>query len=161
MDFHPGPSGWTDDRVNALKSLWADGLSAGQIASKLGYTTRNAVIGKLDRLGLMGRLKSSTAAPRERKPMSEPRTKRPPSAAFKYIAHSGNELLDLFIPPEQRCTLLELTDDTCRWPVGDPAEEEFYFCGGQTLDWSPYCATHSSIAYLPLSGRKLAAGAFQ
>src|SRR6187397_2355649 len=121
---------WTDDRVELLKRLWAEGLSASQIAGELGGITRNAVIGKVHRLGLSGRAKSpSSSAPRVRKPRSHMlRVSRPSMRGNSALALAYDleplaepELIDNVIPIGQRRTLLELTEDTCRWPIGDPA----------------------------------------
>ena len=82
---------WTDERVELLKKLWADGLSASQIANELGSVTRNAVIGKVHRLGLSGRAKSpSSSAPRQRKPRVHSHMLRVrPSDARQYGAGDG------------------------------------------------------------------------
>ena len=149
---------WTDERVEMLKKLWADGLSASQIAAELGGITRNAVIGKVHRLGLSGRAKSpSSAAPRPRKPRVHShmlRVSRPSIRGNTALAHAYEldvepepELLDNVIPLGQRRTLLELTEETCRWPIGDPGQPDFFFCGGQTITGLPYCAYHSRVAY--------------
>src|SRR5262249_34273968 len=119
--------GWTDERVELLKKLWADGLSASQIAAELGGVTRNAVIGKVHRRGLSRRAKStSSRAPRPRKPRSPGHMMRVPrplmrgntALAYDYDVEPEPELIE--IPVEQRKTLLQLTEKTCRWPVGDP-----------------------------------------
>jgi GcrA cell cycle regulator len=152
---------WTDDRVELLKKLWADGLSASQIAGELGGVTRNAVIGKVHRLGLSGRAKSpSSAAPRARKPRSHiMRVARPAirgntALAFEMEQEPEPELIENVIPIGQRRTLLELNQDTCRWPIGDPASPEFFFCGGKPLTGLPYCSYHSRVAYQPASERR-------
>src|SRR5207302_95043 len=156
---------WTDERVEMLKKLWADGLSASQIAAELGGITRNAVIGKVHRLGLSGRAKSpSSASPRPRKPRAHPhmlRVSRPSmrgnvalAHAYEYEMESEPELLDNVIPIGQRRTILELTEETCRWPIGDPGTAEFFFCGGQTTTGLPYCSFHSRIAYQPAGDRR-------
>jgi len=147
--------GWTDERVELLKKLWAEGLSASQIAAELGGITRNAVIGKVHRLGLSGRAKSpSTAAPRPRKPrssgmirVSRPAIRGNTALAYDYEAEPEPELLE--IPTEQRKTLLQLNEHTCRWPVGDPGAADFFFCGGETANELPYCSYHSRVAYQP------------
>ena len=151
---------WTDERVEQLKKLWADGLSASQIAAELGGITRNAVIGKVHRLGLSGRAKSpSSSVPRARKPrssgllrVSRPSMRGNTALAYEYDVEPEPELID--IPVEQRKSLLELTDKTCRWPVGDPGGGEFYFCGGETVNELPYCIHHSRIAYQPANERR-------
>ena len=156
--------GWTDERVELLKKLWAEGLSASQIAAELGGITRNAVIGKVHRLGLSGRAKSpSSSAPRPRKARSPSmmRISRPQSRgntalahAFDYEPEAEPEFVDNVIPMGQRRTILELTEDTCRWPVGDPGSPDFFFCGGQTHNTTPYCSHHCRIAYQPASDRR-------
>src|SRR5256714_10279123 len=117
---------WSEDRVEQLKKLWEAGLSASQIAAELGNVTRNAVIGKVHRLGLSGRAKSpSSAAPRQRRSrpshmMRVPRaTMRGNTAlahayAYDHEAEAEPEPIENIIPIGQRRTLLELTEDTCR-----------------------------------------------
>jgi GcrA cell cycle regulator len=116
---------WTDERVEMLKKLWTDGLSASQIAAELGGITRNAVIGKVHRLGLSGRAKSpSSAAPRPRKARQHQhmmRVSRPSARGNTALAHAYDldaepepELVDNVVPMGQRRTLLELTEETCR-----------------------------------------------
>jgi GcrA cell cycle regulator len=156
--------GWTDERVELLKKLWADGLSASQIAAELGGITRNAVIGKVHRLGLSGRAKSpSSATPRPRKARTHTHMMRARPAmrgntalahAYDYDVEPEPELIDNVIPLGQRRTLLELTEDTCRWPIGDPGSTEFFFCGGQAATNLPYCGYHSRVAYQPANDRR-------
>src|SRR5262249_12510974 len=153
--------GWTDERVELLKKLWADGLSASQIAAELGGITRNAVIGKVHRLGLSGRAKSpSSASPRPRKARPSGHMMRVPrpsmrgntALAYEYELEPEPELIE--IPVEQRKTLLQLTEKTCRWPVGDPGSAEFFFCGGDAVTDMPYCSYHSRVAYQPAADRR-------
>jgi GcrA cell cycle regulator len=157
---------WSDDRVEQLKKLWESGLSASQIAAELGNVTRNAVIGKVHRLGLSGRAKSpSSAAPRQRKvrpaqPMM--RVQRPVSRGNTALAHAFEVEVeqadpvtyDNVVPMSQRLSLLELNEATCHWPIGDPSSTEFFFCGGKALNSLPYCAHHSRIAYQPTTDRR-------
>jgi GcrA cell cycle regulator len=161
---------WTDERVELLKKLWSDGLSASQIAAEFGGITRNAVIGKVHRLGLSGRAKApSSSASRPRKPRPPAHFMRPPRPASRgntALAHRAAphydlepepepepEFLDNVIPIGQRCSILQLTEATCHWPVGDPGSPEFFFCGGKAVD-SPYCGYHARIAYQPLHDRR-------
>src|ERR1700757_1570452 len=151
---------WTDERVETLKKLWTDGLSASHIAAALGGITRNAVIGKVHRLGLSGRAKSpSSSVPRARKPrssgmmrVSRPSMRGNTALAYEYEMEPEPELIE--IPVEQRKTLLELNEKTCRWPVGDPGSREFFFCGGDTVNELPYCSYHSRVAYQPATERR-------
>jgi GcrA cell cycle regulator len=160
---------WTDERVETLKRLWSEGLSASQIAGELGGITRNAVIGKVHRLGLSGRAKApSSSAPRPRKPRAPSqyvRTTRPVSRGNTALAHHPMayaevqaepepEFVDNIIPLGQRCSILELTEATCHWPIGDPGSPDFFFCGGKTLTSLPYCAHHSRVAYQPAQDRR-------
>ena len=158
---------WTDDRVERLKKLWEAGLSANQIAGELGNVTRNAVIGKVHRLGLSDRPKMpSSAAPRQRKARPAQhmmRVSRPASRGNTALAHAFDVetepeavAYDNVLPIGQRLSLLELSDATCHWPVGDPSSPEFFFCGGKALPSLPYCAQHSRIAYVPASARRRA-----
>ena len=152
--------GWTEERVEMLKKLWADGLSASQIAAELGGITRNAVIGKVHRLGLSGRAKSpSSSAPRPRKQrapgmlrVSRSSIRGNTALAYDYMAEPEPELIE--IPIEQRKNLLQLTEATCHWPVGDPGSPDFFFCGGESNEGSPYCNYHSRVAYQPASERR-------
>ncbi len=156
---------WSDDRVEQLKKLWESGLSASQIAAELGNVTRNAVIGKVHRLGLSGRAKApSTAAPRQRKARPAQhmmRVARPVSRGNTALAHAFETELepdrianDKWVRLSQRLSLLELNEATCHWPVGDPSSPEFFFCGGKALGGLPYCAHHSRIAYQPAADRR-------
>ncbi len=162
---------WTDERVELLKKLWAEGRSASQIAAEFGGITRNAVIGKVHRLGLSGRAKAPSASgPRQRKPRAAsafPRAPRPVSRGNTALAthalpymeaevqlESEPEVIDNIIPIGQRRTLLQLTEATCRWPIGDPSNPEFFFCGGKTVSGMPYCGYHVRIAYQPAQDRR-------
>lgn len=156
---------WTDDRVEQLKKLWEAGLSASQIAAELGNVTRNAVIGKVHRLGLSGRAKSpSSAAPRPRKARPAQhmvRISRPQSrgnAALARIFETEPDpdpiAYDNVVPLSQRRTLVELTEETCRWPIGDPGSADFFFCGGRSLSGLPYCSHHARVAYQPATDRR-------
>lgn len=148
---------WTDERIETLKKLWADGLSASQIAAELGGLSRNAVIGKVHRLGLAGRAKGSSASPRPRKARTSQQMLRVSRAALHgntalacdYSQEPEPELME--IPVEQRKTLLQLNKSTCHWPVGDPMAADFFFCGG-TTDFNrstntehSYCSFHRKI----------------
>jgi GcrA cell cycle regulator len=160
---------WTDERVELLRKLWLEGLSASQIASALqNGITRNAVIGKVHRLGLSGRVKASAPSiPRVRtKPLrpSAPRSSAPmmrgnTALAVKSLPAEVVEpepLEDVVIPISERVTITELKEAMCRWPLGDPTTAEFRFCGAKKpVDGAgPYCAYHSRIAYQPVQERR-------
>ncbi|MCU0900678.1 MAG: GcrA cell cycle regulator [Cypionkella sp.] len=199
---------WTDERVETLKKMWAEGQSASQIAKELGGVTRNAVIGKVHRLGLSNRVgggkdeteddvpvmaaKPEPVAPRpapELRPepsaaaAPRPAPERPAAAAApaapsnvtplpirKAIIPAGQPLPPQpsanEISPEalasvrevekraKRLTLMELTERTCKWPVGDPATDDFWFCGLPSLPGKPYCEAHVGVAFQPMSARR-------
>lgn len=195
---------WTDDRVEVLKKMWTEGQSASQIAKELGGVTRNAVIGKVHRLGLSNRAapgaaaakaepmakaapaKSAAKKPKAEKPAPEPKVEAAPEpkaapapepetriavmpARAKIIPAgqplppqpSANE-----ISPEalakvsevekkaKKLSLMELTERTCKWPVGDPATDDFWFCGLPVQAGKPYCEAHVGVAFQPMSSRR-------
>ena len=158
-------TGWTDDRVELLAKLWGEGLSASQIAAALGGgVTRNAVIGKVHRLGLSGRAKSATpAAQRPSKPRPVP-----PAAEAGEIAPAPPRAVQGWSSPStdmrwasepdpvsgQLVSILDLRDSMCKWPVGDPAKPDFGFCGGRAVSGLPYCGHHCRMAYQPVTDRR-------
>ena len=144
--------GWTDERVESLKKLWLEGLSASQIAKQLGGVTRNAVIGKVHRLGLSGRAAPSQP---QRSVFRAPRPPRPVQAAAPAPRRPAPQPVPVAAPiirdeaPGQ-ATVLTLGAHMCRWPIGDPATENFSFCGRRTGgEDGPYCHDHAMIAYQP------------
>jgi GcrA cell cycle regulator len=147
--------GWTDERVELLKKLWLDGLSASQIAKQLGGVTRNAVIGKVHRLGLSGR---ATPSQPSRPVFKAPRAPRPtPVPAPRRVEHHSVAPTPqpIFHAEEPgSATVLTLGAHMCKWPIGDPATEDFSFCGRRTDDDGPYCGHHARIAYQPQQARK-------
>jgi GcrA cell cycle regulator len=147
--------GWTDERVEVLKKLWLDGLSASQIAKQLGGVTRNAVIGKVHRLGLSGRAAPSQPS---RPVFKAPRAPRPaPAPAPRRVeSHARDpEPMPVFYPEEPgSATVLTLGAHMCKWPIGDPATEGFTFCGRRSDSDGPYCAHHARVAYQPQQARK-------
>ncbi len=173
---------WTDERVEMLKKLWAEGLSASQIANQLGNVTRNAVIGKVHRLKLSGRGKTTSSTPRVKKVsvssgssaprMSSGRSASPPRGMSSHGHSVGNaalkmdyvsvvrsqpvaEISPLYIVPVSReLKLVQLTESTCKWPKGDPMHDDFSFCGNEAPDAAPYCGYHAKLAYQPAAERK-------
>ena len=199
---------WTDERVETLKKMWAEGQSASQIAKELGGVTRNAVIGKVHRLGLSNRTTAeeeaapevaaapapevapaaAPAAPREElrpaaaaQPAARPAQPAPqpapvttaavvPMPPRKVIVPAGQPLppqpSTSEISPEalakvgevekraRKLSLMELTERTCKWPVGDPATEDFWFCGLPSQPGKPYCDAHVGVAFQPMSARR-------
>ena len=216
---------WTDERVETLKKMWSDGQSASQIAKELGGVTRNAVIGKVHRLGLSNRAGGPVDAPlvagapllraagdddgaededfdldeaeeevspavvllravpdprpdvkveavkTEAKPGDRPAAAPVLSVALrKPIISAGQPLPPQpsanEISPEalasvrevekkaKKLTLMELTERTCKWPIGDPATEDFWFCGLPSVAGKPYCEAHVGVAFQPMSARR-------
>jgi GcrA cell cycle regulator len=170
---------WTEERVELLKKLWNQGLSASQIAGELaGGVTRNAVIGKVHRLGLSGRAKApSPQANRPRKttrapshPMNHPTSHAPtvrgnlalspkPSPApaptpAPVIELTPQPRLEVVVPMSERVTIMELRESMCRWPHGDPTSQDFRFCGAKSPPGTPYCGYHAQIAYQPSMDRR-------
>jgi GcrA cell cycle regulator len=194
---------WTDERVETLKRMWNEGQSASQIAKELGGVTRNAVIGKVHRLGLSNRVggkddddeaapgpapaaavKPEPAARPDPAPRAEAPRPTAPAAAAPAAAASNVTPLPVRkaiipagqpMPPQpslneispealasvrevekraRRLTLMELTERTCKWPIGDPATEDFWFCGLPSLPGKPYCEAHVGVAFQPMSARR-------
>ncbi|MGI8841510.1 MAG: cell cycle sigma 70 cofactor GcrA [Caulobacteraceae bacterium] len=152
--------GWTDERVETLKKLWLDGHSASQIAKQLGGVTRNAVIGKVHRLGLSGRATPSQPA---RPILKAPRPSRPAVAtapAQRRLAAHHHPLPAPAMRPAPyveapgTATVLTLGAHMCKWPIGDPASDQFTFCGRRAGDEGPYCVEHARLAYQPQQARK-------
>jgi GcrA cell cycle regulator len=170
--------GWTDERVETLKKLWLDGLSASQIAKQLGGVTRNAVIGTEHRLGLSGRATPSqparpvfkaprparpaaTAAPAPRRPAAPVEAARPVASAAPAAPQAVAEPALPVVPRvEERgvATVLTLGAHMCKWPIGDPSSDEFTFCGRRSDMDGPYCADHARIAYQPQQTKKKSSG---
>ena len=166
---------WTDDRVETLKRLWPQNMSASQIAERLGGVTRNAVLGKVHRLGLPQREcdmayqgKSDGGCGRKggktRRVTSQPRPRSSPSAI---VFGRGPDLPpdapivetfeEVYVPPDQRKGLLDLADNDCRWPIGDTGTPEFHFCNGKKFHGLPYCERHARVAFQPPSVKGRAA----
>ena len=143
--------GWTEERVALLKKLWLEGLSASQIAKQLGGVTRNAVIGKVHRLGLSGRATPSSPprpafkAPRPPRPASA--TSLAPRRPFSHAPVSQPQPV-YYVEEPGSATVLTLGAHMCKWPIGDPASDGFTFCGRRIGEGS-YCAEHARLAYQP------------
>ena len=191
---------WSDERVAILKKMWLEGSSASEIAKELGNITRNAVIGKIHRLGMSNRdtnnLKSSSSTSNAKKSV---RRGRPPKVnkeekkrgrphklkdpgdlpgtfdvteksttssakemrldenKTKVASDLSEETLQNILKVEmksKKISLMELTERTCKWPIGDPATDTFWFCGHESEPGKPYCKTHISIAFQPITQRR-------
>lgn len=177
---------WTDDRVATLTKMWGEGQSASQIAKELGGVTRNAVIGKVHRLGLSNRATTGAKPAAKGKVAAKPAVKAKPAAKpkaavpavppkpvlpiRKVIIPAGQPLPPQpsanEISPEalasvrevekkaKKIGLMDLTERTCKWPIGDPATDEFWFCGLDAVAGKPYCEAHVGVAFQPMSARR-------
>ncbi len=154
---------WNDERVERLSKLWLEGRSASQIAAELGQgVTRNAVIGKVHRLGLSGRVKLPTpgaqARTRPRIPSKSEGLAIVAEAPLEVVEHAlappPRKLADVVIPFSSRVTIMELRDTMCRWPLGDPTSADFRFCGHRSGPVGPYCAEHAQLAFQPTQERR-------
>lgn len=160
---------WTEDRVEVLKKLWAEGHSASQIAKQLGGVTRNAVIGKVHRLGLSGR--ATPSRPVKRPPrLARPKPQvmadgtvrtapaRPPAVVQSSAVKAVEKAAMAALPPMpltdgEAATILTLRDSMCKWPIGDPADPSFAFCGRKSHE-GPYCKDHAQVAFQPARKRE-------
>ncbi len=157
---------WTDERVELLKKLWGEGLSASQIAGRLGSVTRNAVIGKVHRLGLSGRATTSrmkSHRPRPRmasKRMAKARFSATGNPAFRALYQAEQQepympaVEEIVIPLAERKTIQTLVECSCRWPIGDPQASDFHFCGKNKVPGLPYCEFHARRAFQPPQARR-------
>jgi GcrA cell cycle regulator len=160
---------WTDERVELLRKLWLEGLSASKIAAQIANgITRNAVIGKVHRLGLSGRVKAPTPQPRQRNraPQSSHRlTMLRPGGTIRgntalayvpraYEAPEPQLVEEVVVPISESVTITDLKEAMCRWPIGDPVSAEFRYCGTKSPPGSSYCPYHSRLAYQPVQDRR-------
>jgi GcrA cell cycle regulator len=155
---------WTDERVATLTKLWQEGLSASQIAAELGGVTRNAVIGKVHRLGLSGRGQPTSSIKRQRRAHSPAVRRARQGVTFGNLALRADldalavaELRprrNVVVPIAKRLSIEMLTEHTCKWPIGDPGQEDFHFCGHDSLEGLPYCEYHAGVAYQAPEARR-------
>lgn len=158
---------WTDERVTLLKELWAMGLSASQIAGRLGGFShcadggRSAVCGKVDRLGL------PTRTPVRRKALTAHRVRNVAARVKPKIGNSAVRALfkadgyvppaeEIVVPEKERRGVADLKDDQCRWPVGDPLSDDFHFCHHTQVPGQPYCRPHMCKAFETIAMRRAA-----
>jgi GcrA cell cycle regulator len=147
---------WTDERVATLKKLWADGLSASQIAKQLGGVTRNAVIGKVQRLNLPGRATPSRPNRKFKKPNAPKQSKGNGSSEQATPSSQSVALVSdpVALPDGELVTVLTIKDSMCKWPIGHPNNADFRFCGAKTHNGGQYCEGHASMAYQPRQKRR-------
>lgn len=161
---------WTDERVEKLREYWAEGMTASQIAKALGGVSRNAVIGKVHRLGLShragaGKAPSGDGVEEASREVSKSTTVEAPVVEAdapdveveEQKSEGANVAAALAAEVERnarKLTLLELNERTCKWPIGDPSTDDFYFCGLPCASEKPYCSAHVAVAYQPMSSRR-------
>jgi len=152
--------GWTEERVATLRKLWAEGLSASQIAKQLGGVTRNAVIGKVHRLGLAGRATPSRPTKRPVRAV-RPRVIGPTAPrlrpAFSAPTVVIPQLEPLRLEDGKAASVLTLNESMCKFPIGDPNDMDFAFCG-RSAACGPYCQDHARLAYQPSHAKKRRTG---
>jgi GcrA cell cycle regulator len=152
---------WTDERFERLKNLFEAGLTCREIADELGVS-RNAVIGKLNRLNLTRdtSVGARRAAPKDAAKASRPKAiPRLQYQLLKAVYGEARPAADNApIESGHCCSLLELSEKRCRWPISTPGEADFRFCGNTPLDGLPYCAGHTRLAYRPGSRQRVARG---
>lgn len=175
---------WTDERIETLRKLWLEGLSASKIAGVLGCAiTRNAVIGKVHRMGMSGRAKTTSSLPTRPRAKEEVQIRAPermvvasPRASMPMPVVRGNTALamdlapvmataphvetkpmneNVVIPISERVTIMELRESMCKWPLGDPMSADFRYCGARSPSGGgPYCLPHARVAYQPANDRR-------
>jgi len=156
---------WTTERVELLKRHFADGLSCRDIAADIGVS-RNAVIGKLSRLNLTREERGDARRPARKDAAKAYRPRTTPRTA---PGVRRQMLLTLYAEPQPAaddepihnghcCSLLELSEERCRWPIGTPRAEGFCFCGNTPVEGLPYCPGHMRLAYRPGSRHRVARG---
>lgn len=171
---------WTADRTEELKHLWKEGVGVREIAARLGGFGhckdggRNAIIGKVHRLNLESRETAACRSAQSRETAARS-TKHEPAlpclspygASKKRVYKNGgkrdkkvtlsktpaNKLPAEEPTPDKDMTVLSLSYKTCKWPIGDPGDKDFCFCGATPRDRSPYCEHHARMAYQPLQLR--------
>lgn len=143
-------SPWTPELIERLKNGVSSGLTCSEIAAEIGVT-RNAVIGKIHRLGLSpGRPAASPARscpPRARRPRTSPQRQFLRLVFAQAPGLAGEEAASPAVESMRRCSLLELAPGGCRWPVGDPCASDFAYCGNDAVAGFSYCAGHARMAY--------------
>jgi GcrA cell cycle regulator len=142
---------WNEEKVNKLKELWGKGNTASQIAEIIGGISRNAVIGKAHRLNLSSKIKTRNASTSQNfdnnSDADNSKIKQGRKSKFKSL------LIEKDFEPENPKKLEELDESSCKWPVGHPEEQSFYFCGRSSLKDFSYCKLHLLYAYQP-KGKK-------
>lgn len=159
---------WTNDRIDLLMKLWGEGKTAAEIAKSLGGVTRNAVIGKAHRLKLSGRIANAqdeeAAAATQKSSKSKSKSESKSSLSRRVAPHHASDIAAAVIEVElleddycagEGIQLVELKEGLCRWPIGDPKEAGFKFCGAKAQSGMIYCTHHCHVAYQAPAKNKL------
>ena len=150
---------WTTERVELLKSRFEAGLTCREIAVDIGVS-RNAVIGKLSRLNLTRVASGDEPRPARKKAAKGRCLKTTPRLQYRMLLALYPEPQPVAwgapIPDQHRCSLLELSEEKCRWPISTPGAADFCFCGNRPIEGLPYCAGHTRLAYRPGSRQRVA-----
>jgi GcrA cell cycle regulator len=150
---------WTDERLELLKSRFAAGLTCREIADDIGVS-RNAVIGKLSRLNLT---REGNGDPPRPAPRNAPKGRRRgsvPRLQYRMLqaVYAEPQAAAEPIANGHCCSLLELSEERCRWPISTPGEADFCFCGNTPVEGLPYCPGHTRLAYRPGSRQRVVRG---
>ncbi|MHC5654676.1 GcrA family cell cycle regulator [Stappia sp.] len=164
---------WTQEREDLLRKLWLQGLSASQIAYVMAGVTRNAVIGKAHRMGLPKRSPATSQRPKVRVQRGQPslafvsgRPAQRPVTGEDTARHAARDEFDVALAQanfeascaspagEDRITLMTLTSRTCKWPIGDPSDDDFHFCSAGADGAKSYCEFHHRLAYRGIRTRR-------
>jgi GcrA cell cycle regulator len=148
---------WTPERVEQLKRCFDAGLTCREIAVDIGVS-RNAVIGKLSRLNLTREPRDDVERPVRKASPRAPRARTVKHQIRMLQAEYGETTPEQPIANGHCCSLLELDEQRCRWPVETPDAADFRFCGNRPVDGLPYCAGHARLAYQPSPRQRVARG---
>lgn len=151
-------TGWTEEKIEQLRALWSRGFTASQCAAAIGDgLSRNAVIGKIHRLGIAERGKGEIDRPKKSEKVArQAPTPRPKRAPIVRALPSRPAPEPVAIPITGRVQLVDLKMSQCRWPLGHPGDDNFGFCGQPRAAWAEnrmYCAAHELLAYPPKKPR--------
>ena len=153
---------WTEQMVDDLRAMWKEGLTTAEIGKRLGVS-KNSIVGKVHRLGLSGRPSPIKKKEEVENPVVEAKplptkkaekVKSEPVPASKKVEEPKEEKIEIKVakqpetPRKEHVSLVDLDNHTCRWPIGDPKDENFHFCGKKVKIGQTYCEEHANIAYV-------------
>lgn len=149
---------WTDEMVESLRQMWVEGLTATEIAKKLGVS-KNSIVGKVHRLCLTARpspIKKKDEEMKEPEAEVSPQPVEQPTVVAKAAPKTKSVAEPKEVSPKDvdgKTRLVDLDSHTCRWPIGDPRDEDFCFCGKKVRAGQTYCDEHSTMAYVKANRR--------